>query len=49
MRMGREWCISRREPDGPSSIVEIFKLEESEEEVAVLVGVRFSEEAGTQL
>ena len=28
--------------------MEVYKLEESEEEVTVLVGVGFSEEAGTQ-
>ena len=38
----------QRGPDGPSSTVEVYKLEESEEKVAVFVGVRSPEEAGMQ-
>ena len=44
--MGSECCISRRGPDGIGSSVEIYKLEKSEEEDTVLVGVRSLEEAG---
>ena len=43
MRMGRECCISREGTDQPGSTVEIYKLEESEEEDTVLVGMGFSE------
>ena len=35
-RVGCECCISRRGPDGA---VEVYQLEESEEEITVLVGV----------
>ena len=45
-RVGRECCISRRGPDGPSSTVEVYKLEKPEG-VTVLVGVG-SPEAGMQ-
>ena len=45
-RVERECSISESGPDGPSSTVELCKLEESEEEVTVLVGVGSPEEAG---
>ena len=48
VRVGWECCISRKGPDGPSSTLEVYKLEESKEEVVVLVGVGTSEEARTQ-
>ena len=38
----------QRGPDGPGSSVKVYKLEESEEEVIVLVHVGSPEEAGTQ-
>ena len=38
----------QRGPDGPSSTVEVYKLEESKEEDTVLVGVRSPKETGTQ-
>ena len=46
VRVGRECSISKSSTDGPSSTVELCKLEESEEEVTVLVGVGSPEEAG---
>ena len=33
-RMGRKWCISRG--GGPNRTVEVYKLDESEEEVTML-------------
>ena len=48
-RLGREHCISRERPDGPSSTGDAYQLEKSEEEDTVLVDVRSPEEAGTQL
>ena len=47
-RVGWECCISRRGPDGPDSAVEVYQLEESEEEVTVLVGVGSPKKSGTQ-
>ena len=38
-RMRCECCISRRGPDGPYQAVEVYQLEESKEEITVLVGV----------
>ena len=46
--MGCECCISRRGTDGPDSAVKVYQLEESEEEVTVLVGVGSPKKAGTQ-
>ena len=40
--------FSWRMADEPSGTVEIYKMEESEEEDAVLIGVGSPEEAGTQ-
>ena len=45
--VGQECCISRGGPDGSSSTVEVYMLEESEKKVTVLVGVGFPEEART--
>ena len=45
--MGRECYISSMGPAGPISTVEVYKLEESEKEDTMFVGVR-STEAGTQ-
>ena len=42
-RVGRDCYISR---GGPRGTVEVYKLEESKEEVTVLVGVRSLEETG---
>ena len=47
-RVERKCCIRTGRPDGPSSTVEVYKLEESEEEVTVFVGVGSPEEAGMQ-
>ena len=47
-RVGLECCASREGEDGQSSTVEVYKLEESKEEVTVLVDVGSPEEAGTQ-
>ena len=44
-RVGCECCISRRGPDGA---VEVYQMEESEEEVTLLVGVGSLKKAGTQ-
>ena len=44
-RVGRERCISK---GGPDCIVEVHNLEESKEEVTMLVDVRSPEELGTQ-
>ena len=38
-RVGCECCISTRGPDGPDCAMEVYQLEESEEEVTVLVGM----------
>ena len=46
--MRRKCCISGGGPDGSDKAVEIYKLEESEEEVTVLVGVGSPEKAGMQ-
>ena len=46
LKVGREYCISKGGPDGSGSTVEVYKLEESEEEDTVLVGVGSPEEAG---
>ena len=46
-RVRQECCINREGPDGPSSTVELYKLEKSGEEVTVLIGVGSSEEAGS--
>ena len=48
-RVGWECCISRGRPDGPSRTVEVYKLEESSEEVTVLVCVGPPEKKGGQL
>ena len=42
-RVGCECCISRRGPDGA---VEVYQLEESEEDVTVLVGMESPKKAG---
>ena len=47
-RVGYECCISRRGPDGSDRAVEVYQLEESEEEVTVLVGVGSLKKAGMQ-
>ena len=47
-RVGLECYISRGGPDRASGTVEVNKLEESEEEVTVLVDVGSPEEARTQ-
>ena len=47
-KVGRKCCIGRRGADGPVSTVKIHKLEESEEEITVLVDVGSPEESGTQ-
>ena len=47
-RVGRGSCISRGKPDRPGQTVELYKLEESEEEDTLLVGMESSEEAGSQ-
>ena len=47
-RVGCECCISRRQPDGPDCTVEVYQLEEPDEEVTVLVGVGSPKEAGMQ-
>ena len=47
-RVRRERCINRGEPDGPGSTVEGYKMEESEEEVTVLVGFGSPEGAGRE-
>ena len=47
VRVWWDCCISRG--GGPDGAVEVYNLEESEEEVAVLVDVKSSEEAATQL
>ena len=44
-RMGCKCCISRRGPDQP---VEVYQLEESEEEVTLLVSIASPKKAGTQ-
>ena len=41
--MGCEWCIRRRGPDGA---VEVYQLEESEDEVTVLVDVESPKKQG---
>ena len=48
VRLGWECCISRGQSDGPSYTAEIYKLEEPEEKVTMLVGVIPSDEAVTQ-
>ena len=47
-RVGCECCISRRGPDGPDRAVEVYQLEESEEEDTVLVAVASPKKAGTR-
>ena len=47
-RVGCECCINRRGPDGPVRAVEVYQLEESKEEVTVLVGVGSPKKAGAQ-
>ena len=44
--VGQECCISIGVADGPNCTVEVYKLEESEEEDTVLVGIGFPEETG---
>ena len=44
-RIGWEWCIRRRGPDGPDLAVEVYKLEQSEDNVTVVVGMGSLEEA----
>ena len=47
-KVGWKCCIRRRRPDGPRSTGKIHKLEESEEEITVLVDVGSPKESGTQ-
>ena len=47
-RVGRSATLTRKGPDEPCSIVEVYMLEGSEEEDIVLVGVGSLEEAETQ-
>ena len=47
VRVGRQCCISRGRPDGPSITVEVYQLEEFEEKVTVLVGVGPIEKEGS--
>ena len=47
-RVGCECCISRRGPDGPDCAVDVYQLEESDEEVTVLVGVGSPKKAEMQ-
>ena len=47
-RVGRRAALAQGVPNRPSSITEIYNLEESEEEVIVFVGLRSPEETGTQ-
>ena len=46
-RVGRRAALAQGVPNRPSSIMEIYNLEESEEEVIVFVGLRSPEETGT--
>ena len=48
LKVWRECCISKERARWARLSCEVYKLEESKEEVAVLVGVRLLEEAGTQ-
>ena len=43
-----ECCISRRGPDGPDSAVEVYQVEEFEEETTVLVGGGSPKKSGSQ-
>ena len=45
-RVGHAYCIGKGEPDGPGSTVKVYKMEESEEEDTLLVGVGSPEAAG---
>ena len=47
-RVGCECCISRRTSDGPNRAVEVYQLDEAEEEITVLVEVGSPKKAGTQ-
>ena len=47
-RVGQEHCIGRGGPDGPGCTVEVYKLEEPEEEVTALKDMRPSGEVGAQ-
>ena len=47
-RVGCECCISRRGPHRPDRAVEVYQLEESKEEVTLLVGVESPKKAGRE-
>ena len=49
MRVQREKILNERKGNNRERTVEMYKLEESDEEVTVLVGVGSLEEAGGQL
>ena len=44
--MGCECCISRRGLDGPDSAVEVYQLDDSEEEVTVQIDVGSPKKSG---
>ena len=47
-RVGCDCCISKGGPGGPDRAMEIYQLEEYEEEFTVLVDVGSPRKAGTQ-